>query len=347
MVRRRHRNETKVLLVDPAQASRGFHRAGTLGGLAPTSARRIMRPYERDPYQTGQQQKDRFQEPKYVGKRPGYTNYLPSALSLSCCHAESLVAGMCAKSSNFLLPYWLGPAGSSLPIAARREPTAGMLELIRSVLHNLYDVQGLIQWGGILLVCIIVFVETGLFVGFFLPGDSLLVTAGVFTATGVLKIGTLAPVVTLCAFAGDQLGYWIGRRAGQALYRRQDSAFFKRRHLERAHSFYEKYGGKTVILARFVPIVRTFCPPVAGAAQMRYARYVAYDIVGACCWGGGLTLGGYFIGKAVPNISQYIHWVIAVVIFLSFLPALIGAMRARSRRISKPEACPLGRSTQE
>ena len=251
---------------------------------------------------------------------------------------------MCAKSSCFLLPYWLGPAGSSLPIAARREPTAFMLELIKSVLHNLYDVQGLIQWGGTLLVCVIVFVETGLFVGFFLPGDSLLVTAGVFSATGVLKIGTLVPLVTLCAFAGDQLGYWIGRRAGQALYRRQDSTFFKRRHLERAHGFYEKYGGKTVILARFVPIVRTFCPPVAGAAEMRYARYVAYDIVGACCWGAGLVLAGYFLGSVVPNISQRIHWVIAVVVILSLLPAVMGAMRSRS---SKPETFPLGRSTQE
>jgi membrane-associated protein len=251
------------------------------------------------------------------------------------------------KSGCFLLPYWLGPAGSSLSIVARRESTAGMLELIRSLLHNLYDVQGLIQWGGTLLVCVIVFIETGLFVGFFLPGDSLLVTAGVFSAAGTLKIGSLTLLVTLCAIAGDQVGYWIGRRAGNALYRRQDSAFFKRRHLERAHAFYEKYGGKTVILARFMPIVRTFCPPVAGAAQMRYARYLAFDVVGGCCWGAGLVLGGYFLGSVVPNIGQRIHWVIAIVVILSLLPALIGAIRARSRRISKPEAFPLGPSTQE
>jgi membrane-associated protein len=279
-----------------------------------------------------------------VGRRPGHTNYLPSTLSLACCHAESSVAGICGKSGCFLLPYRLGPASSYLPTVARREPTAGMLELIRSVLHNLYDVQGLIQWGGTLLVCVIVFVETGLFVGFFLPGDSLLVTAGVFSATGVVKIGSLVPLVTLCAFAGDQLGYWIGRRAGQALYRREDSVFFKRRYLERARAFYEKYGGKTVILARFVPIVRTFCPPVAGAAQMRYSRYVVYDIVGACCWGAGLVLVGYFLGSAVPNIGQRIHWVIAAVVILSLLPAIIGAMRSRS---SKPQVLPLGRSTQE
>jgi membrane-associated protein len=222
-----------------------------------------------------------------------------------------------------------------------------MFELIRSLLHSLYNVQGLIQWGGTLLVCVIVFVETGLFVGFFLPGDSLLVTAGVFSAAGTLKIGSLAPLVTLCAIAGDQVGYWIGRRAGQALYGRQDSTFFKRRHLERAQAFYEKYGGKTVILARFMPIVRTFCPPVAGAAQMRYSRYLAFDVVGGCCWGAGLVLTGYFLGTLVPNIGQRIHWVIALVIILSFLPALIGALRARTRRISRSGALPLGRSAQE
>ena len=221
-----------------------------------------------------------------------------------------------------------------------------MLELIRNLLHNLYNVQGLIQWGGTLLVCAIVFAETGLFVGFFLPGDSLLVTAGVFSAAGALKIGSLSLLVTLCAIAGDQVGYWIGRQAGQALYRRPDSAFFKRRHLERAHDFYEKYGGKTVILARFMPIVRTFCPLVAGAAQMRYIRYLSFDILGGCCWGAGLVLGGYFLGSVVPNISQRIHWVIAVVVILSFLPAMIGAIRSRSRRISKPDAVPLGPSTQ-
>lgn len=207
-----------------------------------------------------------------------------------------------------------------------------MLDSIQQLLHHLYDVQGLIQWGGTLLVCLIIFVETGLFVGFFLPGDSLLVTAGVFAAAGVLDVGTLLVVVTLCAIAGDQLGYWIGHHAGQALYRREDSLFFKRRHLDRAHAYYDSYGGKTVILARFVPIVRTFCPPVAGAARMRYVRYLAYDVVGGCCWVVGLVLTGYSLGSLVPNIGQRIQWVIAVVIFLSFLPPIIGALRARRAR---------------
>src|SRR5882762_2795471 len=136
-----------------------------------------------------------------------------------------------------------------------------------------------------------------------------------------------APLI--CAIVGDQIGYWIGRSAGAALYRREDSFFFRRSHLHRAHDFYEKYGGRAVILARFVPIVRTFCPPVAGAAQMPYARYVAFDICGGILWVGAMILGGYALGHSVPNIGQRIHYVIAVVILLSILPVIISLARAR------------------
>ena len=221
-----------------------------------------------------------------------------------------------------------------------------MTDAIRQLLHTLYDVQGLIQWGGLLMVCGIVFVETGLFVGFFLPGDSLLVTAGIFAAAGVLKIGTLLPTVIVCAILGDQLGYWIGRRVGEALYGRQDSLFFKRKHLERAHKFYEDYGGKAVILARFAPIVRTFCPPVAGAANMNYAKYFTYDVAGGCLWGGGMVLGGYFLGSFIPNIGQRIHYIIAAVVFLSLLPAIIGALRARGGAM-KSRTMPVSQSEPE
>jgi membrane-associated protein len=205
-----------------------------------------------------------------------------------------------------------------------------MIGSIEHALHFLFNVKGLIEWGGTLLVCIIVFIETGFFVGFFLPGDSLLVTAGVFAASGQLHISELLLLVPLCAIVGDQIGYWIGRKAGQALYKREDSLVFRKSHLERARQFYEKYGGKTVILARFVPIVRTFCPPVAGAARMPYSRYFAYDVAGGFLWGGGMILGGYFLGRQIPNISENIHYVIAVVIFLSLLPPIISVLRART-----------------
>ena len=215
-----------------------------------------------------------------------------------------------------------------------------MLQSILHFLHSLYNPDGLkelIRWGGAPLVCGIVFIETGFFVGFFLPGDSLLVTAGIFSAASVIPLKWLLLPVMACAIAGDQIGYWIGRAAGPALYRREDSLFFRRSHLQRAHDFYEKYGGRAVIFARFVPIIRTFCPPVAGAAGMPYSRYVVYDICGGILWVGAMILGGFFLGRSVPNIGQRIHYVIAVVIFLSLLPAVISLLRARRSLSPKSE----------
>jgi membrane-associated protein len=213
-----------------------------------------------------------------------------------------------------------------------------VLESLRQLLHRIYDVEGLVRAGGPLLVCIVVFVETGLFVGFFLPGDSLLVTAGVFAAAGSIPLRWLLLPVMLCAIVGDQLGYWIGRGMGASLYKREESFFFRRSHLQRAHDFYEKYGGKTVILARFVPIVRTFCPPVAGAAGMPYSRYLTYDIFGGILWVGSMILGGYALGRSIPNVGQKIHYVIAVVIVLSLLPAVISILR--ERRAAKSGVAP-------
>ena len=209
-----------------------------------------------------------------------------------------------------------------------------MIELIRHLAAQLYDVRGLIEWGGTVLVCCIVFVETGLFVGFFLPGDSLLVTAGVFAGAGHLRLAWLLSLVTLCAIAGDQLGYWIGRRAGTSLYRREDSRFFRKRHLQSAHDFYERHGGKTIILARFVPIIRTFCPPVAGAARMTYARYFLYDLFGGAFWVWSMVLAGYTLGRTVPNIDKHIHYVIAIVIALSLMPAAHQAWKAWRQKSS-------------
>jgi membrane-associated protein len=204
-----------------------------------------------------------------------------------------------------------------------------MIESLSHFFHYIFNVQGLVESGGTFLVCLIVFIETGFFVGFFLPGDSLLVTAGVFAAAGNLNLAKLLLLVPLCAIVGDQIGYWIGRKAGQALYRREDSFVFRKKHLEHAKQFYEKYGGKTVIMARFMPIVRTFCPPVAGAAMMPYSRYVAYDIAGGLLWVGSMILSGYFLGSVVPDIGHRIHYVIAVVIFLSLLPPVISVLRAK------------------
>jgi membrane-associated protein len=215
-----------------------------------------------------------------------------------------------------------------------------VLESILHFLRSLYDPDGLkelIRAGGSPLVCGIVFVETGFFVGFFLPGDSLLVTAGIFAAAGVIPLRGLLLPVMLCAIIGDQIGYWIGRTAGPALYRREDSFFFRRSHLQRAHDFYEKYGGRAVIFARFIPIVRTFCPPVAGAAAMPYLRYLAFDVCGGTLWVGAMILGGFSLGRSVPNIGQRIHYVIAAVVLVSVLPAVISILRARKAVDAKRE----------
>ena len=206
-----------------------------------------------------------------------------------------------------------------------------MLDSIRHLFETLRDVEGLIRSGGLAIVCAIVFTETGLFFGFFLPGDSLLVTAGILAAAGHLSLAGLLSLVTLCAILGDQLNYFFGRQAGQALYSRRDSLFFKKKHLERAHAFYERNGVKTIIIARFVPIVRTFCPAVAGAARMTYRTYLTFDIVGGVLWVFTTVLGGFFLGRSLPNVKDNLHIVIAVVVFLSILPAIIEALRHRRR----------------
>jgi len=215
-----------------------------------------------------------------------------------------------------------------------------MWESLRETFRFLTDVQALIAWGGTVMVCAVVFVETGLFFGFFLPGDSLLVSAGIFAAAGFLDLRALLIGGAICAVAGDQVGYIIGRTAGQALYSRPDSLFFKRRHLERAHDFYEKYGGKTIVLARFMPIVRTFAPAVAGAARMNYRRFVTYNVIGGVLWVFSMVLLGYSLGRLVPDINRYIHLVIAIVVFLSILPGILEFWRQRRKQAAAQNAAP-------
>ncbi len=203
------------------------------------------------------------------------------------------------------------------------------MELLQDLLHRVYDVEAIIQWGGLAMICAIVFAETGLMIGFFLPGDSLLVTAGIFAAAGHIDLYRMLALVSLCAVVGDQLGYYIGQKTGPALFNRDDSLLFKRSHVLRAQQFYEKYGAKTIVIARFVPIVRTFAPVVAGVGQMQYRRFVAYNVAGGIFWVFSMVLLGYGVGSAVPDIDKHIHKVILVVIFLSILPAIIEVIRAR------------------
>ncbi|MGH7621180.1 MAG: DedA family protein [Gemmatimonadaceae bacterium] len=195
--------------------------------------------------------------------------------------------------------------------------------------HQYSDPTALIQWGGYIGLTIIIFSETGLLVGFFLPGDSLLVTAGLLASRGLLDVWFMCVILSAAAIVGQTVGYEIGRAAGPRLFAREDSLFFKRSHLKRAHDFYEKHGGITIVLARFMPIVRTFVPVVAGAAQMRYRAFQIYNLIGGALWVCSMLMIGYSLGRYVPGIEKHIDKVIILVILISLAPGLIGAWRRK------------------
>ena len=203
------------------------------------------------------------------------------------------------------------------------------MEWLWDLVHRIYDVEALVRIGGLMALIAIVFVETGLFLGFFLPGDSLLVTAGLFAARGDLGLWSIFLFVSLAAIVGDTVGYTIGARTGPKIFTREDSLLFHKKHLITTKEFYDRYGGVTIIIARFMPIVRTFAPLVAGVGGMEYRRFVFYNVAGGVGWVVSMTSLGYFLGKAVPGIDRHIHVVIAVVIFLSLLPGIIKLAREK------------------
>jgi len=200
------------------------------------------------------------------------------------------------------------------------------VDWLRETFHKLTDVETLVRVGGLTAMTAIVFAETGLMIGFFLPGDSLLVTAGVFAATGQLNIWILNLLLVTAAIVGDTVGYWFGRKMGPALFRRPKSLLFNPDHLRHAHDFYEKHGGKTIIIARFMPIIRTFAPIVAGMADMNYRRFLSFNVVGGIFWVVSMTGIGYFLGQ-IPGVHEHIEVVIIIVIFLSILPGIIAIAR--------------------
>ena len=207
------------------------------------------------------------------------------------------------------------------------------MEPVTELLSKLYQFDELIRWGGYTVLVAIVFAETGLLAGFFLPGDSLLVTAGLLASTqGLLNIWWLIVLLSAAAIVGDSTGYAIGYQVGPRLFTREDSRFFHKDYLARTQRFYEKYGAKTIVLARFVPIVRTFAPTVAGAGKMRYRTFLAFNVAGGIGWVITMTLTGYFLGRSIPNVARQLHWVIGIVILLSLLPLLREWQRSHRRR---------------
>jgi membrane-associated protein len=206
------------------------------------------------------------------------------------------------------------------------------LQLLGGILPQLPSVEDLVVWGGYAGMFAIIYAETGLLVGFFLPGDSLLVTAGLFAATGRFDILYLNALLIPAAIIGDATGYWIGLRAGQALYSRPQSRFFRRDHLLRTKEFYERYGGITIVVARFMPFARTFAPVVAGVAEMKYRRFALFNITGGAGWILSMTLLGYTLGRSFPGIGSKIEYVIAAVVFVSVLPIVIKFLQMRFRK---------------
>jgi membrane-associated protein len=202
---------------------------------------------------------------------------------------------------------------------------------LSELFNRLRDVSGLVQTAGYTGMAIIIFAETGLLIGFFLPGDSLLVTAGLLGSQGYIDVWLLGLILSVAAVAGDTVGYAIGKASGPRLFTREDSFLFNRKHLMRAHAFYERHGGKTILIARFMPIIRTFAPVVAGMGEMQYSRFLAYNLVGGVLWVWSMLLIGLFLGRTFPGVAKHIELIILVIVFLSVLPAIIARYR------SKPE----------
>jgi len=175
----------------------------------------------------------------------------------------------------------------------------------------------------------LIFAESGLLFGFFLPGDSVLFSVGLLASQGKFDIYTLVPLIVIAAILGDSVGYWFGAKVGPKLFEKDDSRLFKKKYLEDTQKYYEKYGPMTIIIARFLPAVRTFAPILAGVAKMNYSTFLRYNIIGGIIWGAGVTLLGYFLGNVVPGIDKYIYPIIALIIIISILPVAIQWWRSR------------------
>ena len=212
------------------------------------------------------------------------------------------------------------------------------MQSLMDLFHKIYDVKGLVQVGGLALIAAIIFAETGLLAGFFLPGDSLLVTAGIYCTSAnpnnapLLNIVWLNIIVSVAAIVGDTVGYWIGAKAGPKIFTRERSLFFSRKHLLRTKEFYERHGGKTIIIARFVPIIRTFAPVVAGVGNMSYRRFISYNVFGGIGWSLSMTMLGFTLGKIHPQITKQIDKVIIVIIAVSLMPMVISWLANRNKK---------------
>jgi membrane-associated protein len=221
-----------------------------------------------------------------------------------------------------------------------------MIKQLMDLFHQIYNVRAIVEWGGLLALVAIIFAETGLLVGFFLPGDSLLVTAGIYCNSlqpgepPLLNLWTVNLAVMAAAIIGDTVGYWIGSSTGPRLFTREQSLFFSRKHLLRTQEFYERHGGKTIIIARFMPFVRTFAPVVAGIGRMSYRRFLAFNVLGGMGWVLGMTLLGYELSRVFPDLNKQIDKVIIVIIAVSLIPGAVSWLLNRKKAKAKSPTVP-------
>lgn len=205
------------------------------------------------------------------------------------------------------------------------------MDQLRELFANLQDLPALIKWAGYFGLTAIVFAETGLLIGFFLPGDSLLVTAGLVSARGMLNVYFLGILLNAAAIIGNSFGYLIGRMSGPRIFTRDDSLMFNKKNVYRAQAFYARHGRKAIIFAQFIPIIRTFSPVVAGVGQMPYRQFLVISVVGTVLWVWSMLFTGYFLGTYIPGIDEHIELVVLSVIFISILPAIISWWRERRK----------------
>lgn len=196
----------------------------------------------------------------------------------------------------------------------------------------MFDLNDLLKTVGYVGIFGIIFAESGLLIGFFLPGDSLLFTAGFLASQGFFNIAVLCLVTFVAAVLGDNVGYQFGRRAGPKLFKKEDSLLFTKENIDRSEAFYQKHGGKAIILSRFVPVVRTFAPIIAGVGKMHYRKFFFYNIIGALIWAVGVTLLGFFLGQAIPNAEKYLLPLTLLIVFVSIIPSLLHMVKDQESR---------------
>jgi len=196
----------------------------------------------------------------------------------------------------------------------------------------MFDVSNIVQSGGLLLIGLFLFAEVGLFLGFFLPGDTLLITAGVYASQGKLPLLGVIIVGAIAAIAGDNTAYFIGRKVGRGIFKKKDSLFFDPKHVAKAEKYYDKYGSKTVLIAHYIPVVRTFTPLLGGVAKMPYKKFLTFDAIGDTSWAIVITLLGYYLGKRIPNIDHYVLYAVAFVVVASITPTIYHLTRRWYKR---------------